>query len=707
MREEQKAMRWVISGGMIGLFLAILLLPIPYMAYQMQQAGFSKPTLQWAWRDYLGTYVQNSQSRAVWRQRNSTWIRDYRRANVMLLPPTYAIPFGAFALTFLVGVGLCPHRFTNTKEGSARIADEKDIKTMGLWDGWIVVLGRFKKRMIMLPETLSVLCVAPPGTGKTVGVVVPTILTCNKVSMIVNDVKPELADITSGYRQKHSICIRLEWAAEDNFETGVLYPRWNPLSPLAMPPPGPQRDLYIDTLVTILVPDPAGSADPHWSKKGRASLAGFIHFMASKCESGNFDGLPLQWQGEEASIPLLLDWITEAQLSAGEEIEKMKAVNPSAALFADPVRSFLMNAVNEARKYNYSPRAVMELTQLANTPDKERGSILSTMDSGMIIFKNSAVRARTVKSDFSFSDIRGMRDPETGEMKPVTIYICVNQQDSGALGVMTGLFVEALSMWLIAHKPGSYTRDNHQVGPFPVLFVLDEFPQMPKLKALIDGPAVGRGQKVSYLLIGQDLQQIATTYSDKEVETVISTTAAKIILPLNNEQTAERFGKMIGSYTKQDVSSSRNEGMAKDINPFAKNVSRSFKSEQLLGATDFMSMEKGTHYVLFQQYMKYPLQLTTPFYFKDPELKDLVNPANGGKYPPAPPMPKWMLKKRLIEEAQRQQRMETLKLALADTKSLEASATPAAAAAPPPAARSGTPAPSLRPGARPPSATTA
>jgi type IV secretion system protein VirD4 len=312
-----------------------------------------------------------------------------------------------------------------------------------------------------------------------------------------------------------------------------------------------------------------------------------------------------------------------------------------------------------------------------------------------------------VKSDFSFSDIRGMRDPETGEMKPVTIYICVNQQDSGALGVMTGLFVEALSMWLIAHKPGSYTRDNHQVGPFPVLFVLDEFPQMPKLKALIDGPAVGRGQKVSYLLIGQDLQQIATTYSDKEVETVISTTAAKIILPLNNEQTAERFGKMIGSYTKQEVSSSRNEGMAKDINPFAKNVSRSFKSEQLLGATDFMSMEKGTHYVLFQQYMKYPLQLTTPFYFKDPELKDLVNPANGGKYPPAPPMPKWMLKKRLIEEAQRQQRMETLKLALADTKSLEASATPAAAAAPPPAARSGTPAPSLRPGARPPSATTA
>lgn len=700
LREEQKAMRWAIGSGLLGILIAVMLLPIPYMTSQIGRVGFSKPTMDWAYNTYLKTYIHDSQSRQIWRQRTSEWIRDYRRTHVLLLPPSYTIPIGGFALTLILGIALCPHRWANTSEGDARIADEKDIKGMGLWDGWIIVLGKFKKQLLKLPETLSVLCVAPPGTGKTVGVVVPTILTCDKVSMIVNDVKPELADITSGYRQKHSICIRLEWAAEDDFERGILYPRWNCLSPLAMPEPGPQRDLYIDTLVTILVPDPEGQADPHWSKKGRAALAGLIHFITAKCEMGHYEGLPLQWHGEEASIPLLLDWITEAQLSAGEEVERMKATNPSAALFADPVRSFLVNAVNEARKYNYSHRAVMELTQLANTPDKERGSILSTMDSGMIIFKNSAVRARTVKSDFSFKDIRGMRDPETGEMLPVTVYICVNQQDAGALGVITGLFVEALSMWLIAHKPGSSTRGGDKVGPCPVLFVLDEFPQMPKLKALIDGPAVGRGQKVSYLMIGQDLQQIATTYSDKEVETVISTTAAKIILPLNNEQTAERFSKMIGSYTKLEVTSSRNEGMGKDINPFQKNVSRSLKSDDLLGTTDFMTMPKGTHYVLFQQHMKTPIQCDTPFYFKDPVLKHLVNPANGGKYPPAPPMPAWMTKKRLIEEAQRQQRMATLQAALAN-KTLEASASSAAGSASSPSTASGQPASAMTTTKRP------
>ena len=94
---------------------------------------------------------------------------------------------------------------------------------------------------------------------------------------------------------------------------------------------------------------------------------------------------------------------------------------------------------------------------------------------------------------------------------------------------------------------------------------------MPKLKAIIDGPAVGRGQKVSYLLIGQDLGQISGKYGKDDLETVISTTACKIILSQNNEQTAQRFSKMIGNKTVQTTSYSKNEGgLGKGSNPFAK-----------------------------------------------------------------------------------------------------------------------------------------
>lgn len=184
------------------------------------------------------------------------------------------------------------------------------------------------------------------------------------------------------------------------------------------------------------------------------------------------------------------------------------------------------------------------------------------------------------------------------------------------------MFIEALSAYLIAHPPGSMDdASGCQVGPYPVLFVLDEFPQMPKVQALIDGPAVGRGQKVSYLLIGQDFAQIEEKYAKTGLETLLSTTAAKVVLPLNNEAVAKRFSEMVGHRTHEGKSRSRTYGLSKQANPFAENVSKSLSGVPLIHPADFMSMESGTHVVLFQKFANRPIKATTAFYFKDPALK--------------------------------------------------------------------------------------
>jgi type IV secretion system protein VirD4 len=570
------------------------------------------------------------------------------------LPIEIAAAFAITLTILFVMLMVNPYSFQENLFGSARFANDRDVKEMGLLDGSIIVLGEWKGKLLKFKETLSVLCVAPPGTGKTVGVVVPTILEATKnTSMIINDVKPELFDLTSGYLSQHSFCLKLEWAAQDDPERGIFYPRWNPLSPGAVPPPGPNRDLYIDRITNIMVAEPTGNADPHWSKRGRAVLAGLVHFIISKTEAGNYEGIPEEWHGKEASIPMLLDWIGEQQFLADQ---KKKSLDPMRAMQFDPMREFFMGAAEEARNNGYAQRAAFELTQIANTPDKERGSILSTMDAGLIVFRNSAVRARTSQSDFSFVDVRGMKDPETGEYKPLNIFVCVSVEDARALGMITALLVEALSAWLVAHKPGGTARDGKKVGPCDALFVLDEFPQMPKLQALIDGPAVGRGQRVSYLMIGQDLGQIKAKYGQDETETVISTTAAKVVLPLNNEVTAKRFSEMVGQRTLETKSRSRTVGMSRQTNPFAHNVQRSLQGQPLLRPEDFMSIPGENHYLLFQKYNNRPIKCTTPFYFKNKKLRQLAySPRNGQtKYPPAAPMPEFMRQRR-IEEWQQDQ----------------------------------------------------
>ena len=245
----------------------------------------------------------------------------------------------------------------------------------------------------------------------------------------------------------------------------------------------------------------------------------------------------------------MLDWITEAQIAVANDLAERQRQGDQSVMMADPMKDWLEAAVNEARAFSYSNRAVAELTKLANTPSTERGSIISTILTGLAIFRNVAVRNRTSHSDFHFSDMRGIVDPTDGKIKPATVYLSINMVDAKALNPITSMFVETMSNFLLANPPDKVGRNGQKMGPYPVLFLLDEMPKMQKMTAVIQGPDVGRGQKISYLLIGQDLHQISEKYGQDAASTIISTTAAKIILRQNDIESAKRFAEMMPKKT--------------------------------------------------------------------------------------------------------------------------------------------------------------
>lgn len=694
--EYNNAVQWMmltfIITFLITIVLAIISMPLGYLigsgiskdtladVSKFMQTIFSSPSYlfsrYWNWMKQISNY-HGAFSFSLW------------------LP---ILPFISLPVGLLAGAATNPYRFQSNIHGSARIAELKDIKKMGLLDGFCMVVGKYKGHLLMMKETLSTLCCAPPGTGKTVGVVIPTIFNSHGMSIVVNDPKPELCFSTTGARAKEGPVFVINWGAEDNPAEGIYYPSWNPLSPNALPAPGPDRDMYVDSMCNILVEDPKGGADPHWSKTGRSALTGFIHFIASKCERarandyfigrvyegkldeedkrvlegyyiemhdpmaaraiqdlhngtltidnylpiGTWSLLPEKWIGHESCLAMILEWITESQIKQSQDIKRRLDEGDQMAAMADPMRDMLEEAISEARKFGYSPRCIVELSQLSSMPDKERGSVLSTGFSGIGIFKNSAVVSRTSFSDLQFKDLRGMKDPITGEWKPISVYLSVNQVDARALGVISGTFIELMSSYLIANPPKFQNKTDGQMGPFPCLFVLDEFPQMPKLKAIIDGPAVGRGQKVSYLLIGQDLGQISGKYGKDDLETVISTTACKIILSQNNEQTAQRFSKMIGNKTVQTTSYSKNEGISfqKGSNPFSKNVSYQLQGTSVISTTQLLSLPMLKQVVLMQGFIDRPIMADAPRWYLDPNMKKLA------ALPASPYVPDWIVAQR-------------------------------------------------------------
>lgn len=547
-----------------------------------------------------------------------------------------------------------PHSKDKYDANTSRDANEEDInkmKEVSLKDGFAMVLGYFKKKPIKLTETLSALCVAPPGTGKTQGVVIPTILECDTMSMIINDPKPELKQKTSAYRATIGPVFIMNWAGQDDPARGIYYPSWNPLSPEHVPFNMEQRDLYIDSMCKVLVQENA--KDPHWSNTGRAGLAGFVHFIVSKVmrakaddyfygriTSGAFDAedaavlmdyymemrtdpnayaaaallqrgelnasnyvhigtwehIPDAWRGREASFSMILDWLNASQLDVAEKLEERRRQGDQMVMMADPLKDVFMEAVEESQRYAYAHRAVLELTQLANTPDKERGSIISTIMAGLAIFRNAAVRNRTSHSDFHFADLRGLKDPTDGKIKPVTVYLSINMVDAQALNPITGIFIELMTNFLLANKPGA-EHDGEKMGPCPVLFLLDEMPKMQKLDAVIQGPDLGRGQQISYLIIGQDIHQIQEKYGPDAAATIISTTAAKVIMRQNDLDTAKRFSEMIG-YKKTKKTVKGPDGKDKEET-----------SEELLySPMDIMKLEEAKQIVLIQGHYNRPIK---------------------------------------------------------------------------------------------------
>ena len=688
--DRDKAVSFLVVAFAIAVVVCILMLYFIIPVYAILNNGLSRNVMV----DVLD-FMKKSFNPAFLYANYVQWIQKCiltKKITTILIP---FIPFITAMIIFIVAVIINPHDFMLKTFGGGRMATYADVKKMKLFNGFVIVLGRFKGKLLKMPETLSALVVAPPGTGKTVGVVIPTILESPGMSIIVNDPKPELCYKTSGYRATQGPVFIINWGEEDDPEKGIFYPSWNPLSPTCLPPAGPPRDMYIDSMVAVIVEEPKGGADPHWSKTGRNAMSGFLHFISSKCERarandyfasrlmegafddedakvlatyyaempdmsarnalmalqqgnltydsyapiGTWEGLPQYWHGCEPCIAMILDWLNDAQMKISADLKRRQDEGDQMAALADPMRDVLDYAVNECNRFHYSQRAMLEMNQLASTPDKERGSILSTALTGIGIFKNSAVRSRTRFSDFTFRDLRGMKDPITGEMKPVSVYLSVNQVDARALSVITGVFIELMSSFLIANPPNFKGSDGQKTGPFPVLFALDEFPQMPKLAAVKDGPAVGRGQKVSYLLIGQDLGQISGQYGKDDLETIITTTAAKVILAQNNEQTAERFSKMIGTKTIQTQNISKQESFG--FNPkLSANVSTSLQSSQVVGASEMMSLDMMKQYVIFQGFLNRPILADAPRWYLDKSMKKKC------ALPASPYVPYWIVAQR-------------------------------------------------------------
>lgn len=375
--------------------------------------------------------------------------------------------------------------------GSARWAEDREVRSAGLLGPDGVVLGRHERDYLRHDGPEHVLCFAPTRSGKGVGLVVPTLLTWPG-SAIVHDIKGENWTLTAGFRARHGRVLLFD-------PTNAKSAAYNPLLEVRR---GEWEVRDVQNIADILV-DPEGSLDRrnHWEKTSHSLLVGAIlHVLyaeSDKTLAGVANFLSDPRRPVEATLRAMMD--TPHLGEAG--------VHPVIA--------------SSAR-------------ELLNKSENERSGVLSTAMSFLGLYRDPVVARVTARCDWRIADLVGSREP-------VSLYLVVPPSDINRTKPLIRLILNQVGRRLTEELNTSGKRRR-------LLLMLDEFPALGRLDFFESALAFMAGYGIKSFLIAQSLNQIEKAYSTNN--SVLDNCHVRVAFAANDERTAKRISDALGTATE-------------------------------------------------------------------------------------------------------------------------------------------------------------
>lgn len=374
--------------------------------------------------------------------------------------------------------------------GDSKWADSSDIKKMGLRSRHGVLLGKYKKKLLIADGYQHILLFAPTGSGKGVGFVIPNLLFWRD-SVIVHDIKLENYEFTSHWRKKHLKQKVFLWNPADPDGISHCY---NPMDWISKKPGQMVDD--VQKIANFLLPE-----QEFWQNEARALLTGIMLYLVS-----------------DESKPATL----------GEVVRTLRS--------DDVVYNLAVILDTMGKKIH--PVAYMNIASYLQKPDKERGSVTSTANSSLELWSNPLIDTTTATSDFNLHQFKTI---------PHTAYIGLTPDNIHRLKPLMGMFYQQAAAFFTAKLPQKHEK-------YGVLMMMDEFPTLGKMEQFLAGIAYFRGYRVRLFLIIQDTEQLKGIYEESGMNSFLSNSTFRITFAANNMETANLISQLLGNKTAEQVS---------------------------------------------------------------------------------------------------------------------------------------------------------
>lgn len=418
-----------------------------------------------------------------------------------------------------------------------------------------------------------VVTVAPTGSGKGIGQVIPNLLDYAG-SMLVVDPKGENVAVTARARRELGQAVHVV----DPFAiTGQQAAAFNVLDRLDLASPD-CVSASAELAEALVIPADAkgGGESAHWDDTARTLLQGLMLHVAG------LDDPALRNLGELR------------RLLGGSEDELL-------ALWATM-------AADTAAGFGIPARAA---NTIMGVGDRERGSHMSGLRRHTAFLDDPRIAAALARSDFDLGAIKAER---------MTVYLVLPANRLGPNARFLRLFIGATIAAVTA---------SPQQPALPVTLILDEFGQLGYLRQLEDAVSLMRGYGLSLWVFLQDLSQLKGVYP--RWQTFLAN-SAKVFFGTDDYDTAKYVSDSLGQTTieYETANVGNSSGASTSIGGAGLNRGKSTGTNQQLAARalltpdEVMRLGPGRPLVLVKG--EYPYQLARLNYLVDPEYRGRFDP---------------------------------------------------------------------------------
>ena len=422
---------------------------------------------------------------------------------------------GAFGVgSLLVGalalIVLIPNR--KSLHGNARFATRRAMTKAGLFADHGILLGKYRRRYLMLPGQTGVILAARPRSWKGVSCVIPNLLNW-RGSTLTLDPKIENFTITAGYRSLFDEVYLFNPFAADGRTA-----RWNMLTYVSENPYLRIDD--VQRIATMLFQEVPG-ADPFWVKSARSLFVGIALYLFERRD----------YERAYNADPAHTEKMIEAPVTVGEVLRQGMASDEEG--FSKHWKRIVDGWA--ALGMPLSPQCTSLIMDVVDLATQTASSVRKTFTSQLDLWMNPLLDMATAESDFDLRDLRKRR---------ISIFLGIKPRDFERLqGVMNVFFQQAIGEQT-AELPEHNPELKHQL-----LVILDEFTAVGRIPILLNSIAFVPGYNVRTLMIIQTPSQLDEVYGQNGKKIMLKTLRARIVFAPNDMEDARSISEELGYTT--------------------------------------------------------------------------------------------------------------------------------------------------------------